>query len=315
MQYIKLVVVGDGAIGKTSLFISYASGGFPRDYVPTVFDNFSSLYMYQGKPYNLGLFDTAGQEDFDRLRPLGYNDTDVFLVCYSVINPPSYSNVIDKWYVEITHYTQDVPIVLIGTQIDLRQDKSVLELLALKQQCPITYEEGMMMRKKIGAKAFTECSVLTQKGVKQVFEEAIRKVSENVSEAEVDLNKGEEDDANNEYKPIVNAQGVRIEPRYYIEFTCTYKPNETAEECGFISKKTFTKHSYHKGVVIIRCEGCQKLHLIADHLGYTGYDSGKTIEEIMEKLGKPIKKLRLERTDTKEETTNTNNNNNNNENK
>ncbi|KAF2072836.1 hypothetical protein CYY_005847 [Polysphondylium violaceum] len=174
MQYIKIVIVGDGAIGKTSLLISYASGGFPRDYQPTVFDNFSSLYMYESKAYNLGLFDTAGQEDFDRLRPLGYNDTDIFLICYSVINPPSYSNVVDKWYPEISHYTTNIPIVLVGTQNDLRHDKATLDQLALKQQHPLTYEEGMMMRKKIGARAFTECSVLTQKGVKQVFETAIK---------------------------------------------------------------------------------------------------------------------------------------------
>ncbi|EGC39944.1 hypothetical protein DICPUDRAFT_52376 [Dictyostelium purpureum] len=175
MQYIKMVICGDGAIGKTSLLISFASGGgFHRDYQPTVFDNFSSLYMYQNKAYNLGLFDTAGQEDFDRLRPLGYNDTDIFLICYSVINPPSYSNVYDKWFSEIKMYTTDVPIVLIGTQNDLRQDKTTRDLLASKQQAPITYEEGMMMRKKIGASAFTECSVVTQKGVKQVFEEAIK---------------------------------------------------------------------------------------------------------------------------------------------
>ncbi|KAN0022271.1 hypothetical protein ACTFIU_004447 [Dictyostelium citrinum] len=175
MQYIKMVICGDGAVGKTSLLIAFAAGEFPRDYQPTVFDNFSTLYMFQNKAYNLGLFDTAGQEDFDRLRPLGYSDTDLFIICYSVINPPSYANVYDKWYSEIKLYTgSDIPLILVGTQNDLRHDKATRDTLALKQQAPISYEEGMMMRKRIGAKAFTECSVVSGKNVKQVFEEAIK---------------------------------------------------------------------------------------------------------------------------------------------
>ena len=49
-----------------------------------------------GKPYELGLFDTAGQEDYDRLRPLSYQQTDVFLVCFSVVSPSSFENVREK---------------------------------------------------------------------------------------------------------------------------------------------------------------------------------------------------------------------------
>ena len=52
--------------------------------------------MIGGEPYTLGLFDTAGQEDYDRLRPLSYPQTDVFLVCYSVVAPASYENVKEK---------------------------------------------------------------------------------------------------------------------------------------------------------------------------------------------------------------------------
>ncbi|GFG32998.1 hypothetical protein Cfor_09656 [Coptotermes formosanus] len=143
------------------------------DVVTAVFDNYAVTVMIGGEPYTLGLFDTAGQEDYDRLRPLSYPQTDVFLVCFSVVSPSSFENVKEKWVPEITHHCQKTPFLLVGTQIDLRDDAATIEKLAKNKQKPITFEQGEKLAKELKAVKYVECSALTQKGLKNVFDEAI----------------------------------------------------------------------------------------------------------------------------------------------
>jgi cell division control protein 42 len=173
MHTIKCVVVGDGAVGKTCLLISYTTNKFPTDYVPTVFDNYAVTVMVAGEPYTLGLFDTAGQEDYDRLRPLSYPQADVFLICFSVVSPSSFENVKEKWVPEVQHYCQKVPFLLVGTQIDLRDDGAVLTSLRNNKQSYITEEQGRKLARDVKAVGYVECSALTQRGLKNVLDEAI----------------------------------------------------------------------------------------------------------------------------------------------
>ncbi|XP_039543819.1 ras-related C3 botulinum toxin substrate 1 [Pimephales promelas] len=126
MQAIKCVVVGDGAVEKTCLLISYTTNAFPGEYIPTV--------------------------------------------------PASFENVRAKWYPEVRHHCPNTPIILVGTKLDLRDDKDTIGKLKEKKLTPITYPQGLAMAKEIGAVKYLECSALTQRGLKTVFDEVIRAV-------------------------------------------------------------------------------------------------------------------------------------------
>lgn len=169
---VKCVLVGDGAVGKTSLVVSYTTNGYPTEYLPTAFDNYSVLVTVDNKPVQLQLCDTAGQDDFDTLRPLCYPTTDVFLLCFSVVSPTSFHNVLEKWVPEIRAHCPGAPLVLVGTQSDLRNDVKVLIELAKYKEKPVPEADALRVAADLGA-PFVECSALTQKNLKEVFDTAI----------------------------------------------------------------------------------------------------------------------------------------------
>lgn len=123
---------------------------------------------------NLGLWDTAGQEDYDRLRPLSYPGTDCFLVCFSVINPTSFDNVQLKWQPEIRQHAPDVPFLLVGTKADLRGDEDTCARLRAEGKAPQAVADGERLAAALGAVKYVECSALTQVGLKRVFDESIK---------------------------------------------------------------------------------------------------------------------------------------------
>lgn len=133
--------------------------------------NYNTPHRIGDEPYTLGLFDTAGQEDYDRLRPLSYPQTDVFLVCFSVTSPASFENVREKWFPEVHHHCPGVPCLIVGTQTDLRDDPQVRDKLAKQRMQPVKKEDGERMAKDLGAVKYVECSALTQYKLKDVFDE------------------------------------------------------------------------------------------------------------------------------------------------
>lgn len=177
MKALKCVVVGDGAVGKTCLLISYTSNQFPEEYVPTVFDNYAANVMVAGEKITLNLWDTAGQEEYDRLRPLSYTQADVFLICFSVVEPVSFQNIAQRWIPEIRHHTPPgTKVLLVGTKSDLREEPHVLDALEEQDLAPVSVEEAETLARDNGFVCYIECSAASQHNVSQVFDAAIAAV-------------------------------------------------------------------------------------------------------------------------------------------
>lgn len=146
------------------MLISYTTNKFPEEYVPTVFDNYTANVMVDSKTYQLGLWDTAGQEDYDRLRPLSYPQTDLFLVCFAINSQTSYENVKSKWFTELQHHAPGVPLILVGTKLDTRNEC----------RDAVTKAKGEQLASELKAHKYMECSSKTKEGLKQVFDSAIQ---------------------------------------------------------------------------------------------------------------------------------------------
>ncbi|KAG7278371.1 hypothetical protein CRUP_024616 [Coryphaenoides rupestris] len=112
-------------------------------------------------------------DEFDKLRHFCYTRTDALLLCFSVVSPASFQNVWEKWVPEIRRRCPLTPLLLVGTQCDLRQDVKVLIELARRRERPVPEEDARALADKIGAVTYVECSALTQKNLKEVFDAAI----------------------------------------------------------------------------------------------------------------------------------------------
>jgi len=170
---IKCVVVGDERVGKTSLVRCYATNEFPGPYTPTASDTYSVNVLVATKPITFSLTDTGGNEDFNQLRHIAYPNTDIFLCCFSVVNPISFEHVRSKWFPEITSQCPNTPIILVGTKIDLCTDQNTIRELKTSGQNPVTRDQGLAMVQDIGAITYKECSASSRDGVKEVFDAAI----------------------------------------------------------------------------------------------------------------------------------------------
>lgn len=174
MRTIKCVLVGDGEVGKTFLLTAYTTSVFREKYLSAVFDNYTGDIIVDGHEATLNLWDTAGREGYELLRTLAYPQADVFIVCFSISSPSSFDNVRLKWKHEVSQHSPKVPILLLGTKKDLRDDEETVKKLNEQGLAPVTHQQGNILAKQIGAVKYMECSALQQENIGEVFEEALR---------------------------------------------------------------------------------------------------------------------------------------------
>ncbi|KAK4169725.1 hypothetical protein QBC43DRAFT_306583 [Cladorrhinum sp. PSN259] len=171
---IKLVAVGDGDSLKQETLVTYRTGKFPREHVPTPLDIYSVTYMIHDEPYTLYLYDTTCLEDHDRFRPVLYPQTDVFLIFALIGSQDSYDNVRELWAPEVRHHCPGVPFLIVG--VCSNDEEKILERARTMKQ-PHTREDykrmGDFLALQLGAVKYIECNIFTQWHLDDVFDEAI----------------------------------------------------------------------------------------------------------------------------------------------
>lgn len=169
----KLVIIGDGSTGKTSLLRSYLASDKKLKYDPdpTILETSVVRVEVNKKLVEFIVWDTAGQEEYEKLRPITYKSSDIIFICYSVDSQESFINVTDKWIPELRYFCPTTPIILVGNKNDLRD--------GVKRDRLVKDEDGRLMCKRIRAHMFFECSAKSGDNVREVFESAAIIVSIN----------------------------------------------------------------------------------------------------------------------------------------
>ena len=178
---IKLVFVGDTAVGKTSVIMTWTQERFPTLYEPTVFDTYNGTKNYGGAEVQLSIWDTAGHDDLGRLRPIAFANTDCFLICFSLMDRNSLKRAVSKWIAEVKATAKACPCVLVGTKLDLREERerqareSSTNSAAIMADC-VSTEEAQKEARDARFQGYVECSAKERKGLNKVFHTAFKVV-------------------------------------------------------------------------------------------------------------------------------------------
>lgn len=147
-KHIKIVILGDKFVDKTSLELTFESGEFPQEYIPLYYDNYFPELIFNEEQtiYKIHIWDTKGDNDYDSLRHFSYPQTDIFLLCFSLASRQSFNRIKQKW---------------------------------VKDQLPIQFDECLKLKEEIGALNYIECSSRDKKNVTETFEFACRYMIQN----------------------------------------------------------------------------------------------------------------------------------------
>uniref|UniRef100_A0A4W5JRJ8 Ras homolog family member F, filopodia associated n=1 Tax=Hucho hucho TaxID=62062 RepID=A0A4W5JRJ8_9TELE len=162
-EELKVVIVGDGGCGKTSLLMVYTKKDFLEKYIPSVFEKCVTKVRYRGDEFRLNLYNTAGKVLYTH----AFESTSALTpdnVLIKVLDSP-----------EVHHFCHGLTIILVGCKTDLRKDKALARKLWSSGQNPITYIQGEETKRKIKAELYLECSAKYKENVEDIFREATKR--------------------------------------------------------------------------------------------------------------------------------------------
>lgn len=188
MLPVKCVLVGDSTVGNTRLLLAYTGSPVVGEYVPTVFENYTQKASVGGQEVSFTLWDTTGQERYDRIRRLSYPETDIFVLCFSVISEASFKN-LPLWNKEVSTGRPDALKILVGTKVELRMEREAQGMVK-KDKVPVTKKKGQRMAKRLGCVEYLECSAETGQGVQEVFDAALVAAVKEIKRKEKEEKKG-----------------------------------------------------------------------------------------------------------------------------
>lgn len=175
VETIKMVVVGDFSAHKTQLLFNYTNSDCTNEFPPTIFENYCRNIDVDNKTLKIQLFDTTGQENYKYLRTTSYGQADIFILCYSLNDKISLSNVKNIWFPEIKHTRPKSKIILVGTTLDYSGKV-------------LTTENGEKMKQLINADDYIECNLFEKTQINSVFESAAKVVLNKKSKRKGKLN-------------------------------------------------------------------------------------------------------------------------------
>jgi GTPase SAR1 family protein len=166
MPSLKVVCVGDQTVNKMDLLIAYTTNVFPEKWEPTRYEVYKADVTLGDETYSLSLHDTCESMN---LRPLTYSGADVFLACFSLVQPDTLNNIQKFWIPEIKQYCPKVPYILVGLESETRKNLASNPEKGLEAVPQSKVEE---VQTAIKARAYVECDARGQINLQEVFNAA-----------------------------------------------------------------------------------------------------------------------------------------------
>ena len=183
LRSIKCVLVGDSKSGKTALLYTLSKGIFPTQHLPTVINNVNVGWKFEDNQATISIWDTPGDEKEEDARSVAYQNADVILITFSLNKLKDVSHIREKWFNEVQKYCSNASILLIGTNLDKREDlsydhnvvnKSTIDYQRRKDEDMVNYSKGLTIAKEIGATSYIESSAKNDVGFKEIKDQILR---------------------------------------------------------------------------------------------------------------------------------------------